>query len=417
MPTAGSCSCCVSIGRALQLVDAAGPRGYPKPTVGAVVVRDGEIVGEGVTEAGRPARRGRRARRGGRARARSDALRDARAVRAPRHDAAVHGRDPRRRGRARRLRRPRPESGGRGRARRSSAAAGVDVEFVDWFEARVQNEAWRTWVSRAAAVRDLQGGDDARRPRDRARPALGDRRGEPPPRARAARRGGRGRRRRGHAARRSAAARRARRRDAEGPAEAARLQRAGRCRDGLELELRTGRSRTSCAALAAEGVQSLLLEGGPTLAAAFLAEDLVDKVLALRRPDPVGRRPVGLAALPSAAHAVAPDLDCRSATTCSSKRMSTTPDASQRADDEIVTHLSHWLTRQLGNDELRRKLEEIGTDELPPARPRDGQGARDRAARPPSRASAASSRCSSARRSRRSSTATNASSSAVTSGR
>jgi riboflavin biosynthesis pyrimidine reductase len=32
--------------------------------------------------------------------------------------------------------------------------------------------------------------------------------------------------------------------------------------------------------------------------------------------------------------------------------MSTTPD-SQRADDQIVTHLSHWLTRQLGNDELR----------------------------------------------------------------
>ena len=46
--------------------------------------------------------------------------------------------------------------------------------------------------------------------------------------------------------------------------------------------------------------------------------------------------------------------------------MSTTPDASQRADDEIVTHLSHWLTRQLGNDELRRKVQEIGTEELPP---------------------------------------------------
>jgi hypothetical protein len=45
--------------------------------------------------------------------------------------------------------------------------------------------------------------------------------------------------------------------------------------------------------------------------------------------------------------------------------MSTTPD-SQRADDQIVTHLSHWLTRQLGNDELRRKVEEIGTDELTP---------------------------------------------------
>jgi hypothetical protein len=45
--------------------------------------------------------------------------------------------------------------------------------------------------------------------------------------------------------------------------------------------------------------------------------------------------------------------------------MSTTPD-SQRADDQIVTHLSHWLTRQLGNDELRRKVAEIDTDELAP---------------------------------------------------
>jgi hypothetical protein len=46
--------------------------------------------------------------------------------------------------------------------------------------------------------------------------------------------------------------------------------------------------------------------------------------------------------------------------------MSITPD-SKRADDQLVTHLSHWLTRQLGNDELRRKLTEIGTDELAPA--------------------------------------------------
>jgi hypothetical protein len=37
-----------------------------------------------------------------------------------------------------------------------------------------------------------------------------------------------------------------------------------------------------------------------------------------------------------------------------------------RADDEIVTLLSHWLTRTLGNDELRRKVKEIGTDELAP---------------------------------------------------
>jgi hypothetical protein len=46
--------------------------------------------------------------------------------------------------------------------------------------------------------------------------------------------------------------------------------------------------------------------------------------------------------------------------------MSTNPDSSQRTDDQIVTLLSHWLTRQLGNDELRRKVEEIGTEDLAP---------------------------------------------------
>ena len=53
--------------------------------------------------------------------------------------------------------------------------------------------------------------------------------------------------------------------------------------DGLDLELRTRPLADELRALAAEGVQSLLLEGGPTLAAAFLAEDLVDKLLRLRR--------------------------------------------------------------------------------------------------------------------------------------
>jgi hypothetical protein len=48
------------------------------------------------------------------------------------------------------------------------------------------------------------------------------------------------------------------------------------------------------------------------------------------------------------------------------KRMSTSPDT-QRADDQLITHLSHWLTRQLGNDELRKKIELIGTDELAPS--------------------------------------------------
>ncbi len=39
---------------------------------------------------------------------------------------------------------------------------------------------------------------------------------------------------------------------------------------------------------------------------------------------------------------------------------------SQRTDDEIVSLLSQWLMRTLGNDELRKRIEEIGTDELAP---------------------------------------------------
>ena len=45
--------------------------------------------------------------------------------------------------------------------------------------------------------------------------------------------------------------------------------------------------------------------------------------------------------------------------------MSTSPDT-ERADDQLVTHLSHWLTRQIGNDELLRKVTAIGTEELTP---------------------------------------------------
>ena len=49
--------------------------------------------------------------------------------------------------------------------------------------------------------------------------------------------------------------------------------------EGSELELHSGTLREELDALAADGVQSLLLEGGPTLAAAFLEQDLVDKLL------------------------------------------------------------------------------------------------------------------------------------------
>jgi hypothetical protein len=45
--------------------------------------------------------------------------------------------------------------------------------------------------------------------------------------------------------------------------------------------------------------------------------------------------------------------------------MSTSPEF-QRTDDEIVSLLSRWLMRTLGNDELRKRIEEIGTAELAP---------------------------------------------------
>ena len=54
--------------------------------------------------------------------------------------------------------------------------------------------------------------------------------------------------------------------------------------EGSELELRSGPLEEELEALAADGVQSLLLEGGPTLAAAFLEEDLVDKLLVFVAP-------------------------------------------------------------------------------------------------------------------------------------
>ena len=64
--------------------------------------------------------------------------------------------------------------------------------------------------------------------------------------------------------------------------------------DGLDLEVHGGPLADELRALAAEGVQSLLLEGGPTLAAAFLAEGLIDKVLVFVAPTLVGegRSPV-----------------------------------------------------------------------------------------------------------------------------
>jgi len=58
-----------------------------------------------------------------------------------------------------------------------------------------------------------------------------------------------------------------------------------------ELELVSGPLDETLKRLAAEGVQSLLLEGGPTLASSFLREGLVDKLLLFVAPTLAGSGP------------------------------------------------------------------------------------------------------------------------------
>ena len=48
--------------------------------------------------------------------------------------------------------------------------------------------------------------------------------------------------------------------------------------------------------------------------------------------------------------------------------MSTSPETtSTRADDRIVTEISRWLARHVDDDELRERIDAIGTEELEPA--------------------------------------------------
>jgi diaminohydroxyphosphoribosylaminopyrimidine deaminase/5-amino-6-(5-phosphoribosylamino)uracil reductase len=68
---------------------------------------------------------------------------------------------------------------------------------------------------------------------------------------------------------------------------------------GSTLELRQGPLEEELAALASEGVQSILLEGGPTLATAFLEAGLVDKLLVFVAPTLSGDGPRFLGTLSS----------------------------------------------------------------------------------------------------------------------
>ena len=284
----------MSLARALELAEAAQGRAYPKPTVGAVVVVDGEVMGEGVTEPG-----GRHAEVVALDQAGANARGGALYVTL--EPCAHHGTTPpcteriASDGVARVVvgaRDPNPEAAGGIEILR---AAGVDVELIDSLQARRQNEAWRTWVAKhrpfvtykvavsldgaiALPRRRFISGEASRRLVHELRAAsdavavgMGTVRADAPRLD----------------AREVAVPRGQPRRLAFGR---------GPLPVGSELELRSGPLQAELASLAAEGVQSLLLEGGPTLAAAFLEADLIDKLLVFVAPLLAGDQGPGLLA-------------------------------------------------------------------------------------------------------------------------
>jgi diaminohydroxyphosphoribosylaminopyrimidine deaminase/5-amino-6-(5-phosphoribosylamino)uracil reductase len=189
---------------------------------------------------------------------------------------------------------PNPKVDGKGFAR--LRAAGVQVELVDSWEARLQNEAWRVWIARGRpfvtykVAITLDGrvtvpgsrwvtGEESRRrvhelraESDAVAVGMGTVRADDPA-----------------LTARGVGATRQPRRLAFGR---------GPLPEGSELELRSGALENELAALADEGVRSVLLEGGPTLASAFLAANLVDKVLVFVAPRVSGEGAGPVAALP-----------------------------------------------------------------------------------------------------------------------
>jgi diaminohydroxyphosphoribosylaminopyrimidine deaminase/5-amino-6-(5-phosphoribosylamino)uracil reductase len=279
----------MTLARALELAERGRGTTHPNPVVGAVVVRDGEVVGEGWHERkGGPHAEvvaleaaGERARGAtlyltmepcthhGDTPPCTTAVLDAGVARV-----VVGAVD------------PNPKAGGGLGLLR---AAEVDVELVDSFEARAQNEAWRTWIAEGRpfvtykAAMTLDGrltipgerwisGEESRFLVHRLRAAsdavavgMGTVRADAP------------------------------RLDARdvGAAKQPRRLAFGRgpLPEGSELELRTGALTEELATLAADGVQSLLLEGGPSLAAAFFNADLIDKLLVFVAPKLSGQGP------------------------------------------------------------------------------------------------------------------------------
>jgi diaminohydroxyphosphoribosylaminopyrimidine deaminase/5-amino-6-(5-phosphoribosylamino)uracil reductase len=287
----------MSFERALELARGALGRAYPNPTVGAVVVAGGEVAGEGATEAygGRHGEVVALDVAGARARGATLYL--------TMEPCVHHGQTPPCVDRvlAAGVTRvvagsldPNPEAGG---GLERLRAAGVEVELVDSFEARAQNEAWRTWVAhgRPFVTYKVAVTLDGRTLLPGARWISGE----------ASRRLVHELRAASDAVAVGAGTARAdlpalTARDVETPRGQPRrlVFGSGPPSDGLDLEWRTGPLRDELGALAAEGVQSLLLEGGPTLAASFLAADLVDKLLVFVAPVLAGAGPGLAAALP-----------------------------------------------------------------------------------------------------------------------
>ncbi len=287
----------MSLKRALELAERGRGTTHPNPVVGAVVVNDGEVVGEGWHQ------------RKGEEHAEVIAL-DAAGERARGATLFVtmepcksHGSTPPctdavlAAGVAKVVAGsldPNPKAGG---GLERLRAAGVETELVDSAAARAQNEAWRVWIAArrpfvilklaltvdgrvaVAGTRWISGEESRRRVHelraqvDAVAVGMGTVRADDPQLSA---------------------------RDVEAGRQPRRLAfGAGPLPDGSELELRTGSLDDELAALAVEGVQSLLLEGGPTLAASFLRADLVDKLLLFVAPRIAGNGPAFAPELPA----------------------------------------------------------------------------------------------------------------------
>jgi diaminohydroxyphosphoribosylaminopyrimidine deaminase / 5-amino-6-(5-phosphoribosylamino)uracil reductase len=276
----------MSMERALELAERGRGTTHPNPVVGAVVVQDGEVVGEGWHE-----RRGELHAEVIALGAAGERARGA-TLFVTMEPCTHHGSTPPctdavlAAGVAKVVAGaldPNPEATG---GLDVLKAAGVKVEHTDSFAARVQNEAWRTWVAKrrpfvtlklaltvdgrvaVPGSRWVSGAESLRRVHelraqvDAVGVGMGTVRADDP-----------------QLTARDVGAERQPRRVAFGR---------GLLPEGSELELRSGELADELQALAAEGVQSLLLEGGPTIAESFLRADLVDKLLLFVAPTIAG---------------------------------------------------------------------------------------------------------------------------------